>query len=155
MLPMKLHLSANATYPDESLENVLVQQLQQIKQLWHRCIRQTHRARSFRITSQLTLIVAIMGLFSAPAMFVLNRIWMIRQVGVSVQLVIMAFLLHYATSLEYHSCLEQVNENSQSDENVSPRYEIALLMERSFSNIMSATFVLCCIPMLFVGVDLI
>ncbi|KAF8561028.1 hypothetical protein P879_10283 [Paragonimus westermani] len=116
---------------------------------------QTHRARSFRITSQLTLIVAIMGLFSAPAMFVLNRIWMIRQVSVSVQLVIMAFLLHYATSLEYHSCLEQVNENSQFDENVSPRYEITLLMERSFSNIMSATFVLCCIPMLFVGIDLI
>ncbi|KAF5401398.1 hypothetical protein PHET_05274 [Paragonimus heterotremus] len=155
ILPMKLQLSANTTYPDESLENVFVQQLQEVKQLWRHCVRQTHRARSFRITSQLTLIMAIMGLFSAPAMFVLNRIWMIRQVSVSIQLVIMAFLLHYATSLEYHACLEKVNENPQSNENTSPRYEITLLMERSFSNIMSATFVLCCIPMLFVGIDLI
>lgn len=121
--------------------------------VWQTCVRRSHRARSFRAVTHIILTLSLLALRAAPALFILNRVWMIRSVSVFSQLITMAYLLLYATSLEYHICLDK--SGTQRISQIVPVYESTLTVDRHTA-IRSVVLILVIgIPMFALGVDLL
>ncbi|CAH8667719.1 unnamed protein product, partial [Dicrocoelium dendriticum] len=80
-LPKEIRLETSKAYSTNSVETFVRNHINTAINVWQTCVRRSHRARSFRAITHIILIMGLLAIRSAPALFILNRIWMIRAVS--------------------------------------------------------------------------
>ncbi|VDP82750.1 unnamed protein product [Echinostoma caproni] len=136
---------------DEYVQEVVTQ----VNKQWTECYRISHRARIFRSVAIGTLIVSWSILSVNPAMFVVDRILMIRWNLWAFDLIFVTICLKYATVVDYASCLCQLNRRKQALQESSDVFTVELhrVTERTLLFASNMLFFGC--PLYMIGLDLI
>ncbi|TPP61707.1 hypothetical protein FGIG_10189 [Fasciola gigantica] len=130
------------------------QQVGEIHKQWNICYHERHRARIFRNGAAIALTVGLTSLHIALAIFMVNRIAMIRCTRKTVEILLVTICLKYITLVDYAVCLCNLNNRPESRSNLKSVFAIGLHRATKRTVLFAWSLLFLGGPLYLIGTDL-